>query len=348
MTATYPTPPARGARRLPARAALALCAVLLAACGTTLHAPIAERDATSFRKVEKLSQVEYVDRAALAEFERAAVEPLYRIGEGDKLTVAVWGRPEVSGKHTVGPDGHIAIPLAGTLKLAMSTRDDAAAVIRRALLPYYKAPSVSVVVDEYTSNKVILLGRVENPGVVRFDSPPTLLEALARGGALPVLDKKAVLGRVAIMRGREQVIWVDLRKVLEKADTAYNVRLKANDIIYIPDSDDSLVYVMGDVHRPGAFRLTPKMSVTEALAQAGGPTEQGASKEIAVYRPSTQAVLRAPLSSLMTANKPVNVFLEEGDIVFVPRNGLADIGYFFRQIAPGLAAFTLANALGSP
>ena len=325
--------------------ALALAAATLAACGTQVRLPEADANTAAFQRAEKTEKVDYVDREALAAFERGAAEPLYRVGEGDKLTVSVWGRPEVSGKHTVGPDGRLAIPLAGTVKVALATRDEAAGSIRDALLPYYKSPSVSVAVDEYTSNRVILLGRVENPGIVRFDTPPTLLEALARGGSLPVLDKKATLTRCAIFRGREQVIWVDLRKLLNNTDASYNIRLKPNDLIYIPDSDDTLVYVMGDVHKPGSYRLTPNMSVTDALAQAGGPTEQAAPKEIAIYRPSKKAILRAPLASLMTADKQVNVFLEEGDIVFVPRNGLAEVGFFFRQIAPGLSVFTLASLL---
>jgi polysaccharide export outer membrane protein len=329
-------------RRL-ARIAVAATAAVLAACGTQVPLPTDDANAASFQRAEKAHKVDYVDREALAAFERGAIEPLYRVGEGDKLTVSVWGRPEVSGKHTVGPDGRVAIPLAGTVKVALETRDEAAGAIRKALLPYYQSPSVTVSVDEYTSNRVILLGRVENPGIVRFDAPPTLFEALARGGALPVLDKKATLTRCAIFRGREQVIWVDLRQLLNNTDSAYNIRLKSNDLIYIPDSDDTLVYVMGDVHKPGSYRLTPGMSVTDALAQAGGPNENAAPQEIAIYRPSKKAILKAPLASLMTADRQVNVFLEEGDIVFVPRSGMADIGYVLRQIAPGLSVFTLAS-----
>lgn len=43
-----------------------------------------------------------------------------------------------------------------------------------------------------------------------------LLDALARGGSLPVLDKQATLTRCAIFRGREKVIWVDLKRLLNR------------------------------------------------------------------------------------------------------------------------------------
>ena len=102
-----------GARML-AKLAIALAAATLAACGTQVRLPEADANVAAFQRAEKTEKVDYVDREALAAFERAAAEPLYRVGEGDKLTVSVWGRPEVSGKHTVGPDGRLAIPLAGT------------------------------------------------------------------------------------------------------------------------------------------------------------------------------------------------------------------------------------------
>lgn len=318
---------------------------ILAGCSAFTKIPGAESNPASFEQAQKVDKVTYADKEALAEFERLSAEPLYRIGEGDKLSVSVWGRPEVSGKYVVGPDGRIALPLTGTIKLAMATREEAAGNIRTALQPYYQKPNVTVGVDEYVSNRVILLGRVENPGTVRFDTMPTLLEALARGGALPVLDKKATLTRSAIFRGRNMVIWVDLRKLLNGGDSTYNLRLQSNDVIYIPDSDDTLVYVMGDVNKPGSYRLTPDMSLLDALAQAGGPTENAAPEEIAIYRPSKKGVIRAPLKSLLTGDRNVNMRLEEGDIVFVPRSTLGDLGYIFREISPGLSFLVVPKLL---
>jgi polysaccharide export outer membrane protein len=328
------------------RFACALLATLLAGCSA--YAPISGEDqnARAFSVDAKSKQAELPDRETLAAFEAAGAEPLYRVGEGDKINVTVSGRPEISGKHVVGPDGRIAIPIAGDVKVALATRDEAAHSIRTALQPYYKHPQVTVGVDEYVSNRIILLGRVDRPGEVRFDRPPTLLEALARGGSLPVLDKKATLTRCAIYRGRDQVIWVDLRRLLNEADPTYNIRLKANDLIYIPDSDDSLISVMGDVEKPGAYRLTPDMRLLDALAQAGGPSEKSAPEEIAVYRPSQKAVIHAPLKSLLTGDRAVNVKLEEGDIVYVPRSKIADVGFVLNQLAPGIGFFAVKNLLG--
>jgi len=312
--------------------------LLLAGCAGS-GIPNTPKNVDAFQKAEKSDRVNFVDKAALAAFE-AEADPVYRLGEGDKITLNVWSRPELSGKHTVGPDGQITMPLIGPLRLAAMTREEASGHIGETLRRYYTAPVISLGIDEYHANRVTILGRVLTPGVLQFDKPPMLLDALARAGSLPVLDKQATLTRCAIFRGREQIIWVDLKRLLNRGDLAYNIRLKPNDLIYIPDSFDTLMYVMGAVQKPGAYRLTPDMSVMDALAQAGGPNEDADENEIAIYRPGREAVERIPLKSLLTADRKLNFALEEGDVIHVQKKGIAEVGYFLRQLLPGLSFMT--------
>lgn len=318
-------------------AAFAALALLLGAC-SSIGDPVAYKAKNSevFKETERSDKVSFADRRLLAEFE-SEVDPVYLLGEGDHLSLSVWDRREYEAKHVVGPDGRISIPLAGSLRVSQLSRDEAAEVIARALRQYYTAPVVHLSVEQYMSNRITVLGRVQNPGAINFDKVPTILEVLARAGALPVMDKQATLTRCAIFRGRDKVIWVDLKELLSHSDPAYNIRLKQNDLIYIPDSNDTSVYVMGAVARPGAYRLTPDMSLLDALSQAGGANEDAAAQQIAVYRPSRKAVLRAPLGALMTGDKKANFALEEGDIVYVPKSGLAEAGYVLRQLLPGLS-----------
>jgi len=331
--------------RLRAFATGCLLALALAAGGcASTPIPAVPGNAAVFSPAQRTDQVTYADRAALAELE-AEVDPVYVLGAGDHINVQVIGRPEMSARHVMGPDGRISVPLAGTLRLATQTREEAAITVEKALARYYTRPVVALSVEQYTSNRVTVLGRVQNPGVLNFDKEPTILEVLARAGALPVLDKQATLTRCAIFRGRDKVVWIDLKHLLARSDPAYNLRLKPNDIVYIPDSGDTSVYVMGAVPRPGAYRLTPDMSLLDALAQAGGPGEDAATGEIAIYRPGKQALERVPLQSLLTADRRVNYALEEGDIVYVPKSGLAEVGYVLRQLAPGLGFMTFGLAL---
>jgi len=329
-------------RRGPALGGLLVLALAAAGCAHQ-GVPTDPQNTAAFQPAQRTDTVSYIDRAALAELD-ASVDPVYLLGEGDHLSVQVMGRPEMSARHVMGPDGRISMPLVGTLRLATLTREEATATVQTALQRYFARPAVALSVEQYSANRVTVLGRVQNPGVINFDKVPTILEVLARAGALPVLDKQATLTRCAIFRGRDKVIWIDLKHLLARSDPAYNIRLKPNDIVYIPDSGDTSVYVMGAVPRPGAYRLTPDMSLLDALAQAGGPNEDAAVEEIAVYRPGKQALERAPLKSLLTADRRVNFALEEGDIVFVPKSGMAEVGYVLRQLAPGLGFMTFGLA----
>jgi polysaccharide export outer membrane protein len=319
-----------------------LLSVLLAACGST-QAPQDARRAPPFKAVDK--SVDFPTPESLAELE-GTIDPVYRLGPGDVLQVQVWGRPELSGRHVVGPDGVISVPMVGSAKIGTLTREEATLQVKQKFDRFYIDPNVQLTVDQYTSNRVTVLGRVANPGLISFDHMPTLLETLAKAGSLPVIDKQATLTRCAIIRGRDKIIWVDLKRLLNGGDVRLNLRMKSGDLVYIPDSADTMVYVLGAVLRPGAYRLTPDMSLLDALATAGGPNEDAQPKKIAIYRSARKEVEMIDMQQLMDGSKRVNYALEEGDVVFVPKSGMAEVGYMTRQMAAGLSFITLGLAFG--
>lgn len=200
-------------------------------------------------------------------------------------------------------------------------------------------------VEEYTSNQITVLGRVERAGVQRFPRLPTLAEVLANASAMPILDKTATLTRTAILRGRDRLIWVDLRAMLN-GDLAYNIRMKKGDIAFIPDSSETSVYVLGAVAKPGSYRLTPRMTLLDALAQAGGANENARPERIGVYRAGAQRVELFEFAALIDPSRAVNYALEDGDVVYVPTSALADIGYALRQVASAVSVLTFGLALG--
>ncbi len=332
--------------------ALLLCTLsLLTGCASSLDWPRTSADTAlqnpSFRPVEKAAASRLLSKEDLALLEEL-VNPVYRIGSGDVLKLDVFGRAEVSGVHTVGPDGKITIPIMGDVALNELTRDDALAAIDLRLQQYFTAPVATLSVQQYTSNQITVLGRVERAGIQKFAHAPTLAEVLASAGAMPILDKQATLTRCAIMRGRDKLIWVDLKALLN-GDPDFNVRMKKGDIVYIPDSSDTSVYVMGSVPKPGAYRLTPRMTVLDALAQSGGPDEDAAPDKIGIYRAGAGKVEIVDFKDLVDVSRRANFALEDGDVVFVPKSNLADLGYFMRQLSPAISILTFgltANTLG--
>jgi len=327
-------------QRLLTTSALLVAAACMVACGAPQKS-----SSEVFKPIEKHASATLMSKEDLALIEESS-QPVYRIGSGDVVRVEVFGRPEVSGKHIVGPDGKISMPLVGELALSDQTREEARKLLKDRLYNLYTEPVVSFIVDEYTSNQVTVLGRVERAGVQKFVHSPTLAEVLAGAGAMPILDKQATLTRCAIMRGRDKLIWVDLKALLN-GDPAYNLRMKKGDIVFIPDSSDTSIYVLGQVGKPGAYRLTPRMTVLDAIAQAGGPTEDAQPEKIGLYRAGSNTTEEISFAELINPARRMNYALEDGDVLFLPRSGLGVFGYFMRQISPGLSLLTVGATINS-
>ncbi|MGA9722979.1 MAG: polysaccharide biosynthesis/export family protein [Candidatus Binatus sp.] len=258
----------------------------------------------------------------------------YILGSGDVVTVMVWGHPELSGKRTIGPDGEIQLPFVGSFRVAGLNADDASGKLTSALREDYLNTAASITVDSYNSNQVIVLGNVAHQGVLIFAGTPTLLEALAMAGAAPTKNNEAAMPvRCAIIRGRDRILWIDLRPLTKGTDISLNIPLHRNDLVYVPDPDDELVYVMGQVKNPGPYPLTANMSFLEALARAGGPIDSAQQGKIVLARPSKNTEQVVDLENSVEQGG-TNYKLEAGDIVYVPKSGLATLGYVMQQINP--------------
>jgi polysaccharide biosynthesis/export protein len=283
----------------------------------------------------RANQDGFVNRVTQDEFPQIQGPPgKYVLGSGDVVTVTVWGHPELSGKRVIGPDGEIQLPFVGSFRVAGYNADDAGGKLTSALREDYLNTAASVTVDSYNSNQVIVLGHVARQGVLTFAGDPTLLEALAMAGVGPSKDDQSGMPtRCAIIRGRDRMMWVDLRPLMKGTDVSLNIRLVRNDLVFVPDPDDELVYVMGQVKNPGPYPLTANMSFLEALARAGGPNDNAQQGKIVLARPSNNSEQVIDLENFVKQTG-TNSQLEPGDIVYVPKSGLAQLGYVMQQINP--------------
>ena len=149
----------------------------LQGCASTPEAPKPVVD-RPFKQAPKNNDISLVSKEDLALLEESE-NPLYRFGSGDRLLLHVLGRGEVSGKHVIGPDGMITVPLIGDIFLNGLTREEAQKDLDKRFREYFRSPYVTLGVEEYTSNQVTVLGRVATAGIQRFPHPPTLAEVLA-------------------------------------------------------------------------------------------------------------------------------------------------------------------------
>ncbi len=290
----------------------------------------------------------------LRKFEPGSDEE-YQLGKGDEITVSFVGRPEMLAKLVVGPDGRITLPLAGDIMLTGLTRPEAARTIEAALANYYTNLSAQVTVTKYTANRVVLLGAVDHPGMYTFDGTPTLLEVLARGGVEAGPNKSGtttevsqIPERCAIYRGADQVMWVQLRKMMETGDAMADLRLRRDDVVYVPSSSERFISVLGEVQHPGAIPLSYNSTPASVLAQAGGITDHaGNNPRIQIVDPSTGTSRIVSLKDLLDPVKSREVTLKPGEIIFVPKSGFYRASYILERLSPLVTLATMAMYSGA-
>jgi polysaccharide export outer membrane protein len=278
----------------------------------------------------------------LRDFEPAADEE-YRLGRGDEITVDFTGRQDLMAKLVVGPDGRITLPLAGDLRLAGQTRTEAAKAIDTALAAYYQNLEAQVTVTKYTANKVLVLGAVEKPGVLTFDGTPTLLEALSRGGLETGPNKATQIPeRCAIYRGHDEVVWVDLKTLIDSGNPLADLRLRRDDVIYVPNGGERFVSVLGQVQHPGAVPLTGTSTLASVLATAGGFTDAAGNKpHIQIVDPATGSSRIISFNDLLNPAKALEIMPKPGEIIFVPQSGLFRATYVVERLSPLITAGAL-------
>ncbi|MEW6039002.1 MAG: polysaccharide biosynthesis/export family protein [Pseudomonadota bacterium] len=317
-------------------ASLALV-LALAGCGSWESVPDATPGAReAFSAPHKAETMSPAD--VLRAFQEDAVTD-YRIGDGDQIHIDVVGRAELTGPQVVGPDGNITLPVVGNISVRNLTREQSASAISKALGKYYRDPFTTVRVLQYASNRVTVLGRVEHPGPVPFDTPPTLLEILSKAGVFPLIRPEQVLTSCAVIR-RDRILWVDIGRLLG-GDLQLNVQLHRDDVVYIPDASDRQVFVLGAVNKPGAYRLTSRMSFMDALGQAGGTTPEAHRNELHLIRPEKGVNLEVSFDEVMRPDPNLSLALEHGDIIYVPMNTAAKVGYLLQKVNPFMQAWMI-------
>jgi len=336
-------------RRVPVSGLFALLVSVGGICVAQAQLPAGQEAPTAPAAEPPNPQLKLNPLEALRRFEPAADEE-YRLGRGDEIQIDFSGRPELQAKLVIGPDGRITLPLAGEVMLAGAARSDAAKKIETALAPYYSNLSVLVTVTKYTANRVLVLGAVDHPGPMVFDGAPTLLEAITRGG-LPLvgpLKRPQIPDQCAIYRGSDQVMWVELRQLVESGNPLADLRLRRDDVVYVPDPSERFVSVMGEVNHPGPVELNSGSTLSGVLAMAGGITEKAGGKphiQIVDSKTGTSRVIE--FKDLLNPARSLEVTLRPGDIIYVPQSGFYRATYFLERVNPLASLAVLAAVNGA-
>ncbi len=254
----------------------------------------------------------------------------YRIGAGDLLDIHILNRPNLS-RDSVRVDGSgmIRMPLIeNDIQAACKSEGELAKEISRGYLRYYRNAQVDVFVREFHAREVALIGAVNSQGRYQMQRRIRLLELLtfAKGPS----DKAGQT--INIIRGpRTELcpndsnpaddlggfISLRLNDTLRGEEKA-NPYMEAGDIVTIPEADQ--VYVVGNVYHPQAIPIKDPITVSHAIAVAGGPLRDSKTDRIHIIRqvPGSggQSELYVSLKDI-ASKKTEDVLLRPNDVVEV-------------------------------
>lgn len=285
---------------------------------------------------------------------RPATSDRYRIGPGDILEVRLYKLPDLSRDSLrVEESGMIRMPLiAEDIQAACRTEGELAKDIANRYLTYMRNPQVDVFVKEYQSRPVAVIGAVNTPGRFQLQRRVRLLELLSFAGgpaeraggniqlvhssSYPSCDASATPKR---LDGLDIEVF-KLRDTLA-GGLRSNPYVRPGDVITVLEFEQ--IYVIGNVIRPSAFPLKDRITLSEAIAMAGGTLPDTASERVRIIRQAADGVTKQELvADIKAINKrqAPDIVLQPNDIVEVPTaSGKRFLRNVLEGVVPGIARF---------
>src|ERR1017187_1344118 len=321
--------------RLICRISFSLIAAVLCLTGPIAEAGQTPNSITGIRSVDSTLPSNILT-------DGTAPEARMKIGPGDLIEVNVFDEPDLKQSVRLNDLGDGTFSFIGSLHLAGLTTDQAGERIARKLKEgnYLLAPQVAVFIREYCTQGVSVLGEVKTPGVYGVAGGQSLLDVLAAaGGTTPLAGSEITVQRA----GDSSTLTVVLSKDANRSLSS-NVRLYPGDKVIIPRS--GLVYVLGDVGRPGGFVMENdgKLTLLQALAMAGGATRTSSMGGSRLLRKGTSGYSDIHIElNKMLKGREGDVQLQAEDILYVPGSTMKSA---FTRAAPAVLA-AASGALGA-
>jgi len=234
----------------------------------------------------------------------------YRVGAGDVLRVVVFQNPDLTMETRVTDGGLVSYPLLGNLRLGGLTITAVEKLISDGLRNgnFVRQPQVTVALLQVRGHQVSVLGQVNRPGRYPLETADMrLTDVLATaGGASPAAADVVVLS--GQRDGKPFRLEVDLPTLFGDGSRAKDPVVLNGDTVWV--DRQPIVYIYGEVQRPGPMRLERELTLLQALATGGGLTARGTEKGVRVHR-------KAADGSVTVITPDMTDRLREGDVVFV-------------------------------
>ena len=208
------------------------------------------------------------------------------LGPGDVVRLSVYGNPDLSLETRVSETGAITFPLVGQVAVGGLTVAMAEKKIGGMLETggFLKKAQVNIIVSLLASQQVSVLGQVNRPGRYPVDGKRSVLDMLALAGGISVEGGDAV-SLVRTRNGKTNRETLDVVQMVRSGALDGNVDVTGGDMIFVERAPR--FYIVGEVQRPGAFRVERQMTVQQALSAGGGLTPRGSNNGLRITRKDT-------------------------------------------------------------
>ena len=282
----------------------------------------------------------------------------YKIGPGDILKVLVLKQDILTQDAVrVNNDGTIQMPMIESpIPAACLTEDELASDLTARYKKYILNPQIYVSVREFNANYVAVVGAVVTPGRFRLQRPMRLLELLTfvngptmnAGQQVQLIrDLNAdICGGVVTVSGngtsaqseagKQEIITISLTDLL-KGDESANPYVQAGDVIRIDEADVKQAFIIGNVKAATTINLKEPVTLSRAIAMAGGTASGAQINKIKISRQSSGSLSKTEIIADLKAinsRKQEDIVLEPNDIVDVP--GPSGARKFFKDIIRGV------------
>ncbi|MEF7616498.1 polysaccharide export protein EpsE [Aquincola sp. MAHUQ-54] len=240
----------------------------------------------------------------------ASSTPEYRLGAGDVVRITVYQNPDLTLETRVSESGVVSYPLIGQVRLGGQSISAAERAIADGLRNgnFVKQPQVTIAVLQVRGNQANVLGQVNRPGRYPLevaDMKLTDLLAMAGGTAATGADIVVITGT---RNGRPYRAEVDLPTIFASQSRGEDIVIQNGDAIWV--DRQPMVYIYGEVQRPGPMRLERGMTLMQSLATGGGLNQRGTEKGIRVHRKGADG-------KVQIITPAMDDVMRDGDVVYV-------------------------------
>src|SRR5688572_24342790 len=273
----------------------------------------------------------------------------YRIGPGDVLDIRILNRPNLSREAVrVEGNGMIRMPLIDSeIMAACKTEGELAKEISEKYTKFYKNPQVDVFIKEYKSKQAAIIGAVNEQSRFELQRRVRLLELLTfakgpTGKAGQTINIVHAPQSLSCALSKEPDVAFSTYKLSETLMglPAANPWIEPGDIITLPEAPQA--YVVGNVFMPLTIPLKEPITVSRAIAMAGGLKQDSKKDKIRIVRQepgsTTSKELLVDLSAI-EKKRAEDIVLMANDIIDVPlSSGKSLLRSLISGVVPNVAS----------